>query len=193
MTVPPQVDPDRGRGRDQGGGRADSDTDSFDAQDDDAGPEMLPHPDPGRGSHVRRGRGRGNAYQMPANAPRPDDANQPNPAQIALVGRNGTEWQRNAPNIGRRRVRDVIRQPPGITNEARCNSMGEAFGFFLTSAMIDMVVIETNREARRCYREWNDAKHEQVKVWTAVDDSEMKAFFGILWAVSVCRGPPLQP
>ena len=124
---------------------------------------------------------------MLANAPGPDAVNQPDPAQIALVGRNGTRWQRNAPNIGRRRVQDIIRQPPGITNEARCNTIVEAFGLFLTPAMIDLVVLETNREARRCYREWSDANPEQVKVWTAVDDTEMKAFIGLCLFAGVYR------
>lgn len=53
-------------------------------------------------------------------------------------------WQLHVPSIGRRRVQDVIKQPPGITDAIRCNSMAEAFRFSITPHMIDLVVTETN-------------------------------------------------
>jgi len=38
------------------------------------------------------------------------------PPQIAIIGRNGTMCQRIVRDIGRRRVQNVIRKTPGITN-----------------------------------------------------------------------------
>ena len=53
------------------------------------------------------------------------------------------------------------------------------FGFFITPALIDQVVTETNREATRWFREWNNANPEQVKAWRALGNTKMKAFIGL--------------
>ena len=88
-------------------------------------PHVAPEPAPargrvrGRGSRRGRGQGGGRAVSETDSLVPP----QPDPAQTALVGRNGNVWQRHAPAIGRRRVQDKIRQPPGITNAAHCNSV----------------------------------------------------------------------
>ena len=66
---------------------------------------------------------------------------------VTFIGRTDTKQRRSAQYTGRRRVQDIIRQPPGINNAAHCNSVAEAFNFFTTPPMIGLVVIEINREA----------------------------------------------
>ena len=51
---------------------------------------------------------------------------------------------------------DILRTPPGITDAAKCNSVEEAFGFFITITMVDLIALETNREARRMVGQWNE-------------------------------------
>ena len=72
-----------GRGSDQEGGLTDSHTDSLDVNDNYIDPEVPTEPDPGR----RRdsGRGRGREYQMQANAPALDSAQQPDSAETVLM------------------------------------------------------------------------------------------------------------
>ena len=96
-----------------------------------------------------------------------------------LVGRIGTEWNVDPPNIGRCRAQDIIRTPPGITNAGRCNTIEESFSFFMTPEMLDLVVLETNHEANRNIREWNENHPQNQRTWVATDRMEMKAFIGL--------------
>ena len=61
------------------------------------------------------------------------------------------------------------------------------FGFFITHTVVDLVVTETNREAKHWFMERNDANPEQVKVWTALGDTEMKAFIGLCLFAGIQR------
>ena len=88
----------------------------------------------------------------------------PDPVQDVLFGRNETVWQKNAPNVGRRRAQG-IRQSPGITGATNYNSLVEAFSFFITQTMIDLVVLGTNREAWCWVTEWNNANPGHPKRW----------------------------
>ena len=96
-----------------------------------------------------------------------------------LIAKNGTVWQTTPPNRGQRHIQDIIRTPPGITHAAKCNSIEEAFGFFITPAMADLIALETNREARRKVRQWNDDNPENRREWNEVDSTEIKAFIGL--------------
>ena len=96
-----------------------------------------------------------------------------------LEAKNGTVWQTNPPNIGRRRVQDIIRNPPGITNAGWSNTIEESFAFFMTPVMVDLVVLETNREANRWIRQWNEDHPDNQRTWTATDSVEMKVFIGL--------------
>ena len=82
------------------------------------------------------GHGCGHADQMPANAPALDAAPSTDYTQTALVERNALCGQKVSSYIGRHHVQDIIRQPPGITNTAPCNSMVGAFDFSITPAML---------------------------------------------------------
>lgn len=72
----------------------------------------------------------------------------------SIFGKNKFTWDRNPPTTGRRREQDIIRHAPGITALARSNekSLVEVFQFFVTKEMVDNIVLQTNREARRRIR-----------------------------------------
>ncbi|XP_035664217.1 piggyBac transposable element-derived protein 4-like [Branchiostoma floridae] len=126
-----------------------------------------------------RGRGRGRA---PINNPAVNqDAGNENPVvDRPYQGKNGTVWDQNPPPLGRRRNQDIIRNPPGITNAARCVDIQSAFSLFVTPAMIDLIVQQTNREARRKHREWNDnQENERQEEWCRVDGTEIRAVIGL--------------
>ena len=76
-------------------------------------------------------------------------------------------------------MQDIIRTPPGIKDAAKCNSVEEAFGFFITPTMVDLIALETNREARRRVRQWNEDNPENQRDWQEVDSTEIKAFVGL--------------
>ena len=95
---------------------------------------------------------------------------------------NGTVWQKHPPDVGRRQQQDIIRRQPGITNAVNCDNPRDAFAFFITPAMIDIIVLETNREARH--------HPDNKKAWKVVDEVEMIAFIvsedgrGLVWTVT---------
>ena len=62
-------------------------------------------------------------------------------------------------------MQDIIRTPPGITDAAKCNSVEEVFGFFITTTMVELIALETNREARRKVRQWNEDNPENERDW----------------------------
>ena len=59
-----------------------------------------------------------------------------------------------------------------------CTSPVGAFGLFITPTMTDLLVLETNREARRQVTAWNKTNPENPKTWFTLDSNEMKAFKG---------------
>ena len=138
----------------------------------------------GRGCGRGRGRGRKRGRGQVDRQNHDEDHGDENPAaqheiQDVLVGRNGTVWQENPPNVGRRQPQNIIGQAPGITNAVNCTSPVEAFDFFITLTMIDLLVLETNREARRQVTAWNEINPDNPKTWLALDSNEMKAFIGL--------------
>ena len=97
-----------------------------------------------------------------------------------MKGRNGTVWHKHAPDFGRRGPEDIMRQQPGVTHQAQCNTIGQAFSLFITPEMIDLLVLETNREAWRKITDWNnDNPENQKQPWIRLDSTEMKAFIGL--------------
>ncbi|XP_013411025.1 piggyBac transposable element-derived protein 1-like [Lingula anatina] len=138
----------------------------------------------GRGRERGRARGRGRGQNPLPQALQPDDqpvGNDDMPDQgRPYTGKNGTIWERNPPPAGRRRMQDIIRNTPGITNAARCDNIPSVFSFFITPEMVDLIALETNREARQKIRDWNDNHHEnQKEQWKPVDGTEIKAVIGL--------------
>lgn len=62
-------------------------------------------------------------------------------------------------NVGRCCSKDILRTPPGVTSAGRCNTIEESFRFFMTPDMLDL---ETNCEANRWTREWNEKSARNV-------------------------------
>ena len=58
-------------------------------------------------------------------------------------------------------------------------SRGSLPGFFITPTMVDLIALETNREARRRVRQWNEDNPENQRDWQEVDSTEIKAFVGL--------------
>lgn len=129
----------------------------------------------GRGRGVGRNHGRARGREQPVQVAEGEEGF----AQDVLIAKNGTIWRTTPPNGGRRRIQDIIRTPPGISNAAKCNSIEEAFGFFISTDMVDLIALETNREARRRVRQWNDDNPENQRDWKEVDSTEIKAFIGL--------------
>lgn len=153
----------------------------------------------GRPGRAYRGRARGRARgqglppaDQPGDQPLPAGDNGP-PDQDRIdrpyAGKNGTVWERNPPPVGRRREQDIIRTPPGITNEARCDNIQSVFSLFITPEMVDLIARETNRESRPKIREWNDNHNDnQRSEWKPVDDTEIKAFIGLCIIAGLYKG-----
>lgn len=72
-----------------------------------------------------------------------------------LIAKNRTVSQTTPQNGARCCMQDTIKTPPGITDATKCNSVVETFRFFITPTMVDRIVLETNREAKRKVRQWN--------------------------------------
>ena len=102
-----------------------------------------------------------------------------NQIQNTLVGKDETLWQTQPPATRRRHTTDIIRQAPGITSTADCTSVKEAFTLFITEVTIDLLVLETNREARRKIDEWNRKNPDVRRSWKPVDSIEINAFVGL--------------
>ena len=99
--------------------------------------------------------------------------------QGKLTGKDGTVWDKVPPAQGRRRKQDIIKQPPGITAEARCDDIVQSFQLFLTQPIIMQIVRETNREGHQKTAEYNTVHPQSQVVWKSVDEVEIKAFIGL--------------
>ena len=123
------------------------------------------------GDQSNRERGQGGVVQVNARV-----ADQ---TQNIYVGKNGTIWQKQPPVTARRRTQDIIRQAPGITSAVNFTSTKQAFSSFITEVMIDLLAMDTNREARRKIDEWNLEHPDLQRTWIPVDDTEMTIFIGL--------------
>src|SRR5688572_11664990 len=106
-----------------------------------------------------------------------------------MTGKNGFLWETQPPASGRRRVQDIIRTPAGVTATSRCDTIVDTYQLFLTPEIIDGIVLQTNREARRRIRAWNEQNPENQRAeWKPVNDKEMIAFIGLCILAGVYRG-----
>ena len=117
--------------------------------------------DRGRDHSRGRGRGRRGGRGQVDRQNHDEDHGDKNPAaqheiQDVLVGQNGT--------VCRRQPHNIIRQAPGITNAVNCTLAVEVFGLFITPTMTDLLVLETNREARQQVTAWNETRSQFI-VW----------------------------
>jgi hypothetical protein len=71
--------------------------------------------------------------------------------------KNNFVWTTGPPAAGRRCQQDIIRVRPSLTGEASANTIVGAFQLFISYEIVSNVVLQTNREARRRIRQWNDS------------------------------------
>jgi len=133
----------------------------------------------GRGGARGRGRGRGKAKETHVQCQKKDNASEQSQPDV-MKGKNGKVWNLNPPATYKRGPQDIIRHHVGITAEGKVQCAKASFELFLTDEIVDIVMRETNREAGRVFRQWNEANADNQKTWTAVTMTEMKAVFGIL-------------
>ena len=157
---------------------ADEQSDEQDALDEDDEGPLMAQSTRGRGRGNSRGRARGRGRQQQP---------QPPGADGNMIGRNGKVWTTQPPAVGRRQLQDIIRNPPGITNDARKETMSEVFNLFVSNEILDIIVRETNREARRWHEAWNTNHPDNIKEWKAVTLQELKALIDILMYAGATR------
>ena len=137
----------------------------------------APEMERGRGRGRGRCRGRGRGRVVSSGKVLHSD----NSSDISVLrGKNNFEWKTDPPAVGRRREQDIMRSMPGLTAAAVANGPVDAFKLFVTHDIISNVVLQTNREARRRIRDWNDRHPSELRQeWTAVTDDEVFAFLGL--------------
>ena len=72
-----------------------------------------------------------------------------------------------------------IRQAPVITSAINFISTKQAFSSFIAEVMVDLIVLNTNQEARRKIDVGNRCHPDAHRTWIPVDDTEMIAFIGL--------------
>ncbi|XP_066468624.1 piggyBac transposable element-derived protein 4-like isoform X1 [Tiliqua scincoides] len=97
-----------------------------------------------------------------------------------MRGRNGKEWYRNPQPLSQR-----IAGSTGPRCDSLRGSVREMFELFITEEILHLIVRETNREAERAFRLWNEWNPDKVKAWKAVDLAELKAYIGLLLLAGV--------
>ena len=137
---------------------------------------------------ARRGFSHGRGAHYTPDPTQPTAAEQLIGCTNTIVDRTGRHWTTEPPVIHRRQVQDIIRQQPGVTSEGRKDSIKEVFQLYLCEEILSVVIRETNREAERCYREWNSIHQDNQKRWKTFDWTECEAFIGLLLLAGVYRG-----
>lgn len=150
---------------------------------DDMGAQTVPTRGRGQGRRGR-GRGRGRGGSVKGHETTAHTVGQP------LCGKDKFRWDHDPPSVGRRREQDIIRQQPGITALARtnANNLADTFQCFITKEMVDNIVLQTKREARRRIRAWNESNPRELRgEWKPVDGVEVRAFIGLFILAGVYR------
>ena len=111
----------------------------------------------------------------------PEAENEPacGPPAAVVTSPSGQLWCRNAPLVGQRMARNVMRQQPGVTAWAASRIEDEvtAFEAIFDDNMMKTILVETNREARR-------SKGDN---WFDYEMKDMKAFIGLVILRGVYR------
>ncbi|KAF7235524.1 PiggyBac transposable element-derived protein 4 [Varanus komodoensis] len=119
----------------------------------------------------------------------------PDPAQgehhggaTILKGRNGRTWHTAPQPVHRRIARDILREYPGPKRAAKKDTISETFELLLTEPILCLLIYETNREAERVTREWNQSNPTKIRHWKYLDVTELKAYIGLLLLAGLYRG-----
>lgn len=107
---------------------------------------------------------------------------------VEMKAKSGKVWSCSAPVIHRRQAQDVIHDRPGAKQGSHKPTVSEVYQLYVTEEIIDVVIRETNREGRRVCSKWNDDHPNKLKAWRAIDDTEFKAYIGLLILAGVYHG-----
>ena len=99
---------------------------------------------------------------------------------VQLRGKNGFVWDSEPSDetAGRRIVRDIVRQSPGIRNCNDMNSADQAFPKFVTDDIVMVVVRYTNQLGRATFDAWNTDHPDNLRTWKPVEDVVCRGFLG---------------
>lgn len=94
-------------------------------------------------------------------------------------GRDGTKWTTDPHPPARRPAANKIVHRPGPTRYARfARTFTEVFDLFFDRNIINLIITCTNNKARSVYQ-------KDGKPWRDIDEVELKAFIGLLYAQGV--------
>lgn len=111
-----------------------------------------------------------------------EEIEEQNATKDSFLGKDGTIWLKNEPNIGvRLRHHNIMRFRPGPKEQ---NSVPiEVFKKFFTPNITFIIISETNRNGKAVVEKWNAANpSKKQKIWTDFTATELDAFVGILLA-----------
>lgn len=182
-----------------------SDSDSSENNSDEGHLEVSTNeqhcPQPPRVIGRGRGRARGNRYASSnsvrgraratavANQDGPNRCPDPTHEGTLFTSKNGSQWYADPPASRRRGPHDIIRNRPGVRREAVSTTELDAFQKIFSPEIFDIIVRETNREAKRICEIWNqEHQDDNQRTWTETTLQEMKAFLGLLILSGVYRG-----
>ena len=106
-----------------------------------------------------------------------------------FIGKSGHVWSIEPPAPRRRAPQNIIRQRPGTKPNSRKETIAETFSLFLTPAIQQKIIKDTNEEGALVYASWNE-KHteERHKEFKELDLVELNALNGVLILRSVFAG-----
>lgn len=92
------------------------------------------------------------------------------------------EWSKCTLNTRVRRLQaNVLKTPEGLTAYgSQFDTVAEAFFLFFTPEVINIIVTETNRKAHHHFSKWNIEHPEKVKKFVPTNETEIKAYIGLL-------------
>jgi hypothetical protein len=95
---------------------------------------------------------------------------------------NGTVWRKEAPRQSRARSQKIFLEAAGLKPISQNTpDIKYAFELFLSEAILQIVVEQTNNYGSRLFAEMNQNKEENNRLeWMPTDTVEMQAFSGIL-------------
>jgi len=102
---------------------------------------------------------------------------------------DGTVWRKEAPRQSRARSQNILREAAGLKPISQNTpDIKHAFELFLSEAILQIVVEQTNNYGSRLFAEMNQNKEENNRLeWMPTDTVEMQAFCGILLLAGVFK------
>ncbi|CAM4802175.1 unnamed protein product [Rotaria magnacalcarata] len=102
--------------------------------------------------------------------------------------KSGRQWTTEEPPKRKVAQANITKQRSGVGRPAtNIQTVKEAFQLLITQGMTLLLVRETNRQAHRVIKQWNDQNPGKEHQWNETDSDEIWAFIGILILAGVHR------